>query len=126
MKWIENILSDYGRNIGIPDLQLDSSGTIILNCDNDEFILIKLINSTSIEEIIVARAASERFYSYEKILDVLTISDFRRGSPLATQVASLSNRLFFCLRIPQRSFSVGVLDDAIKKTNEFSKKILNR
>lgn len=121
MNWINDTIRDFGISIGIPDLALDNRGKLDLDLPNNARLRISSLTNLPLPEVLVSRSESIFYPSYEILAELLKLNDFRNASEWPIQTSISERELWISMRIPERSFVVNVLEQALsnlKKIHE--------
>ena len=125
MNWIDHAITEFGRNIGIPSLQLNSSLRLKLKLENDSCINIQHMPELALPEVIISRAELLNYLNEKQFRAALKLANFRKQAIWPVQVACNEKELLIAMRIPERSFSLNVLEQTIEQLTLLHKKIKN-
>ena len=125
MNWIDHAITEFGRNIGIPSLQLNSSLRLKLKLENDCFINIQHMPELTLPEVIISRSELLNYLNEKQFRAALKLANFRKQTIWPVQVGCNEKELLIAMRIPERSFSLNVLEQTIEQLTLLHKKIKN-
>jgi hypothetical protein len=113
MNWTDQIISDFGTQIGLPGLRLDQKRHVRL--DSDDGYGIALIDSADlpIPEFIVVLARPNNYLKAFQLEQILTRCHHTSPTPWPLQLACSPSESKLAVRIPHRSLSLSSLNQAI-------------
>lgn len=118
MNWINDTIRDFGISIGIPDLALDNRGKLDLDLPNNARLRISSLTDLPLPEVLVSRSESIFYPSNEILVELLKLNDFRNAAEWPIQTGISEQELWISMRIPERSFVVNVLEQALSNLKE--------
>lgn len=119
MNWVEQVISDFGRNIGIPSLSLDTRQRLSLSLPNGKTLLLAHLSDLPIPEVIVSMSVPSHYTPSRVLFDMLQKSHFEATPGWTLQTGITEDRLFFTLRIPERAFRLNTLENSIDAVEKF-------
>lgn len=118
MNWINDTIRDFGISISIPDLALDNRGKLDLDLPNNARLRISSLTDLPLPEVLVSRSESIFYPSNEILVELLKLNDFRNAAEWPIQTGISEQELWISMRIPERSFVVNVLEQALSNLKE--------
>ena len=113
MSWVDQVISEFGKNIGIPSLHLNQDGQLRMQY-GEKFILgIAHIKIEPIQEVIVSLTARADYISNEYLKILLQQANFQTTPLLNLQVSANSINIKKSIRITERSFRLNLLEKSI-------------
>jgi hypothetical protein len=115
MEWIETVIAEFGRQVGIQNLTLNSNQRLRLDSDNGNAIGMISLPSLPLPDLVIylSRPAGY-FFEDSQIYTILQIQNFRKARPWQIQSALNGKEFYLGFRIPQRSVSIPTINEAIK------------
>jgi hypothetical protein len=123
MNWAEQVVSEFGRRIGIPQLALDANGSVRLETADDAGLGIFMVSAESQPEVVVYRSFLSTYLTPDQYRAALQSANFRNPQPWPMQAAYDQKELIIAVRIPERSFMVSTLEKALEDLGFVIKKI---
>lgn len=123
MNWVSQAISDFGRSIGIPLLELDEYDQLRLALDEDCQLLIHYMPDIALPEVVVSRTEPLRFSPPLTLRQALRCADYRLPNPWPLQVGATERDLMIAMRIPERAFVINVLEQALTHLEGMHQKI---
>ena len=115
MSWVDQTVAAFGQTIGIPGLSLDSRRALDLILEHGGGLSLRHLAEGTSAEVVVQRSKPLEFARAQQIRRALRLTDFRRPSSWPTQVAVQDDLLILAMRIPERSFTLDALEQAISE-----------
>lgn len=125
MNWVDQTISEFGRDIGIPSLALEADGRLQLQMQNESTIQIQHFPDLPIPEVVISRIEPSRFIHSLVLKKALAMTDFRAASTWPLQAAANETNLILAMRIPERAFAMNVLERAMTQLAELFQDIQN-
>lgn len=114
MNWVEQVVSEFGQRIGLPQLSLDDSGSIHLETMDQSSLGIFFVSDAPQPEVVVYRSMSANYLNGTQYRAALQSANFRNPQPWPLQAACDQRELIVAMRIPERSFMVSSLEKALE------------
>jgi type III secretion system chaperone SycN len=115
MNWVDQTIAAFGQTIGIPGLSLSPNGSVDLVLEHGGSLSLRHLGDSVPAEVVVQRSKPLEFAPERQIRRALRLSDFRHPSSWPTQVAVDDDLLILAMRMPERSFSLDSLEQAISE-----------
>jgi hypothetical protein len=113
MTWVNETIRDFGISIGLPELMLNERGILDLDLPNEARLRIAHLTYLPVPEVVLSRSET-RFYPTSAMLaELLKLNDFRNSSEWPIQTAISDHELCISVRIPERSFVVNAMEQAL-------------
>jgi type III secretion system chaperone SycN len=113
MTWVNETIRDFGISIGLPELMLNERGILDLDLPNEARLRIAHLAHLPVPEVVLSRSET-RFYPTSAMLaELLKLNDFRNSSEWPIQTAISDHELCISVRIPERSFVVNAMEQAL-------------
>lgn len=113
MDWIQQAVSEFGRTLGIDELEFDAHEGIELALESGELVGIAYTPELTYQEMLVYVSAQLDFDPLPQMAHVLRLSNARYGSAPYLQAAVVANRLVLAMRLDAREFNLPALDEAV-------------
>ena len=123
MNWVEQVIVEFGNQIGLYDLRLDADGGIRLETDDNSSIGILYQGQVNSAEVIVYRAISVDYLTPAKYKEVLELSNFRHPRLWPLQAACNQQEMTIAFRIPERAFMLSSLEQALIDLRDILKRL---
>ncbi len=120
MNWIEKMIGEFGRQIGINNLALNTSGRLQLAADDGFSIGMIKIDSLPLPELIIYISKPIQHLPEARIKSVLQLANLRKFHDWPLQVATHDGKIFLSNRIPDRSISLSVINESINFLRQFA------
>ncbi len=117
MAWIEQVISDFGRVINLPNLMLGSDGRIRLKIGNNTIFTIAHLENLPISEIQVSKKIPVMHASKDTMEKLLKISHFESTPQSTLQCSMTENHINLTIRIADRSITLSALENSIDFLN---------
>lgn len=114
MDWVDTVIEDFGRQIGVPDLRLHSDHRLRLAADDGSSIGIISLPEIPLPELVVYLARPITYLNFAHLRSALQVPHFRNAHIWPLQVAASGKEIFIAVRIPQRSISLSTINHSIK------------
>lgn len=114
MEWIEMVIAEFGRQVGIQNLTLNSNQRLKLDSDNGNAIGIINLPSLPLPELVIYLARPAGYFADSQFYTIFQVQNFRKARPWQVQAALNGKEFFLGFRIPHRSFSIPTVNEAIK------------
>ncbi len=118
MDWIAEIVSDFGRRIGLPDLALDGNGRLRMALEDGRGVGLLHLTSSGNPEIVVYRSCPLAYLNAPSFRSALRLADFRQPNAWPIQAGMSQRDLMLAMRIPERAFSTSSLEHALSRLAE--------
>jgi hypothetical protein len=125
MHWVEQVIEEFGSQIGLHDLSLDADGSIRLDTDDNSSIGIIYQSRDNSAEVIVYRVIPTAYLTSAQYKEALGLSNFRHPRLWPLQVACNQQELTIAFRIPERAFMLSSLEQALVELRGIHKRIEN-
>lgn len=119
MNWVEQVISEFGRNIGIPSLALDSRQRLSLGLSSGRTLTLAYLPDLPIPEVIVSMSSPSNYSPTRVLIDMLQRPHFESTPGWTLQTGITEDSLFFTLRIPERAFRLNTLENSIDTVEKF-------
>jgi type III secretion system chaperone SycN len=123
MNWIQQTVAEFGQTLGIPALALDPDNWLDLALESGELISIQYLAELAVKEVLVSRSKPLTYNRPDQLRRALRLVDFRLPSAWPVQAALSDDALIFNMRIPERSFVLTALEQAIAQLGEMHKRV---
>ena len=124
MNWAEQVVSEFGRRIGLPQLAFDTNGAIRLETADEASFGIFMVSAGSQPEVVVYRSTLSTYLKPDQYRAALQSANFRNPQPWPLQAACDHKELIVAVRIPERSFMVSTLEKALEDLGQTLEKII--
>lgn len=118
MDWIAQIVSDFGRRIGLPDLSLDDGGRLRMVLEDGTGLGLLQLSGEGSPEIVVYRSCPLAYLNAPAFRIALRLADFRQPNAWPVQAGMSPRDLMLAMRIPERAFSTSSLENALSRLAE--------
>ena len=125
MNWVEQVIVEFGNQIGLYNLRLDADGGIRLETDDNSSIGILYQRQVNSAEVIVYRAISADYLTKANYKEALELSNFRHPRLWPLQAACNQQELTIAFRIPERAFMLSSLEQALAELRDIHERIEN-
>jgi hypothetical protein len=119
MNWVEQVISEFGKNIGIYSLMLDHNQRLSLGLHNGKTLMLAHLSDLPIPEVIVSMSAPSNYTPAHLLVDMLQKPHFESTPGWTLQTGISDDKLFFTLRIPERAFRLSTLENSIDTLEKF-------
>ena len=119
MNWVEQVIAEFGRNIGIPSLALDSRQRLSLGLASGKTLTLAYLPDLPIPEVIVSMSSPSNYSPTRVLIDMLQRPHFESTPGWTLQTGITEDSLFFTLRIPERAFRLNTLENSIDSVEKF-------
>ncbi len=123
MNWVEEVITEFGNRIGLYDLRLNTDGSIRLEADDNSSIGILYQGKDKASEVIVYRSISAAYLAPAQYKEALGLSNFRHPRLWPLQAASNQKEMTIGFRIPERSFMLSSLEQALVELRDIQERI---
>ncbi|MDB5840272.1 MAG: hypothetical protein JWQ23_2224 [Herminiimonas sp.] len=123
MNWIQQTIAEFGQSLGIPGLALDPDNRLDLAIESGESISIRYLPDLPLKEVLVSRSKPLAYNRPGQLRRALRLVDFRLPTGWPVQAALSEDALIFNMRIPERSFVLNTLEQAIAQLGEMHKSV---
>ncbi len=113
MSWVQQAIGDFGKTIGMPDLELNSHNKLRLMLGTDTILSFNYIDSLPIKEIIISVEKEVSYIPYQALKNILESSHFEKQPQIIFQSGILENKCIYSARILERSFNISAIEKAI-------------
>ena len=113
MRWAQEVISDFGKSIGIQNLSIGNDKNLILNLSEDSTIKISLLEDAPVPEIIVSRFITSNYLPTDIAKKLLEMSHFELTAEGILQCAADEKRIVVASRIPERNFNIATLENSL-------------
>lgn len=123
MDWVDNVVNEFGRQIGISQLLLDADGNVCLTNSDQSQIGIMYVKGSDSTDVIVYRSIPTDYLTPSQFRLALGMANFKHPHPWTLQVACDKTSIFFLYRIPERAFLLSSLEQALMDLNDLFSKL---
>jgi type III secretion system chaperone SycN len=113
MTWVNDTIRDFGISIGLPELMLNERGILDLDLPNEARLRIAHLAHLPVPEVVLSRSETIFYPTSSMLTELLKLNDFRNSSEWPIQTAINDHELCISVRIPERSFVVNAMEQAI-------------
>jgi type III secretion system chaperone SycN len=113
MDWIRQAISEFGRSIGLPRLELSAGGRLKLSLGGGGQVGMVHLGDLDTPVLVFYRSCALAYQAGAQLRRALRRTDFRDGSPWPLQVAINNGELFLGLRLPERRVTAAALEEAM-------------
>lgn len=124
MNWTDQIVSDFGTQIGLPGLELDKQRRVRLDGDDGSGITLLDSPDLPVPEFVVILARSNNYLRAFQLEQALRRCHYASPTPWPLQLACAPAETRLALRIPHRSLSLSSLNQAISLLKKLHADIL--
>lgn len=121
MHWVDQVIEEFGSQIGLHDLRLDADGSLRLDTNANSSIGILYQARDNSAEVIVYRAISAAYLTSAQYKEALGLSNFRHPRLWPLQAACNQQELTIAFRIPERAFMLSSLEQALVELRDIQK-----
>lgn len=121
MNWVEQVIAEFGSQIGIYDLSLDTDGSIRLDMDDESSFGIIYQSQRNSDEVIVYRSIRAAYFGKMQYKEALRLSCIKKPRLWPLQAAFNQQELMLAFRIPERAFMLSSLEQALVELREIQK-----
>ncbi len=118
MDWMAQIVSDFGKRIGMPDLALDGNGRLRMALEDGTGMGLLHLTGEGSPEIVVYRSCPLSYLNAPAFRTALRLADFRQPNAWPVQAGMSPRDLLLAMRIPERAFSTSSLENALGRLAE--------
>jgi hypothetical protein len=119
MNWVDQVIAEFGRNIGISSLALDSRQRLSLGLASGKTLTIAHLSELPIPEVIISMSSPSNYSPTRVLIDMLQRPHFESTPGWTLQTGITEDSLFFTLRIPERAFRLNTLENSIDAVERF-------
>jgi hypothetical protein len=123
MNWVEQVIAEFGSQIGIYDLSLDADGSIRLDMDDESSFGIIYQSQRNSDVVIVYRSFRSAYFGKMQYKEALGLSCIKKPRLWPLQAAFNQQELTLAFRIPERAFMLSSLERALVELREIQKRI---
>lgn len=117
MAWIQDTLTDFGRQLGIDSLDFGPHGVAQLQLASGGFIAVEPVRRGQEDEVLVYLARPVGHQAVQAVGVALARTHWRNGGPLPVQVglrgSGADTHLLALVRLPERTFTAQALGHAV-------------
>ena len=117
MSWIHDTLSDFGRQIGIAQLALDSQGAVQLAFEDGGALVVEPVQRGDVAEVLVYLQRKVGHQASTLMPFALERADCMRAAPFMVQVvlrgSGPDTRLIALVRMDERAFTPQALAQSV-------------
>jgi len=123
MNWIEQVIEEFGRRIGIPRLAVNTDGILRLEAADQSSIGIFHKGAETTSEVIVYRTIQANYLTAGQYRAALRMANYSLARRWPLQFAYDQRELIIAFRIPERAFLLNDLEKALDDLGEISNQI---
>ena len=113
MAWVETVIADFGKSIGLPNLRLGINNKVTLRIGARFHITISHHDKFPIPEILISNKIPASHIPYEQARYLLEISQYELAPQRVLQCSMNENYVIISTRIFERALSLNILESAI-------------
>jgi type III secretion system chaperone SycN len=113
MDWIRQAIFEFGRSVGLPQLELSAGGRLKLTLGSGGQVGMVHLGELDTPVLVFYRSCALAYQAGAQLRHALRLTDFRHGSPWPLQAAINSGELFLALRLPERHVTTAALEEAM-------------
>lgn len=115
MSWVDQVISEFGKNIGVPELQLNHEG--LLRMQYGEYFILEIyhIKGLPIQEVIVSLARKIDYTSCDYLKSLLQQANFQITPLWNLHISMTAKSIVKSIRCPERSFRLNLLEQSINQ-----------
>lgn len=118
MNWVEDVVRDFGRNMGFDELVFSDNGVLSLAFEKRGVFYIEYLEAEEVILIYLVRQVPT-YADGDTLRTALRLTHYREGHPLTVQVGLKGkDTLVFLSRLVAREFSLPLLENAFELLNE--------
>ncbi len=127
MNWSDHVVREFGLQIGIPELTLNQENRLHLDSDEGMGMGIGMINAgnLAIPEFIVYVSRPMSYFPADRFKSALKDCHYENFLNWPIQIGCTDKRMYFSMRIPQRSLSLSAVNDAFRTLKKNMSKHFN-
>lgn len=111
MSWVDDVLREFGRSMGLPNLAFGQRGAVRLSVER----LGQLGLERRPDEVLLFLLRPIPVGDARPLRKALAVCHYREGHPFAVQAGLRGDdRLVFVVRIPEREFTVQAIEQGIE------------
>lgn len=114
MNWIDEVIRDFGKSMGIPTLSQNELGRLDLATDDGSGIGMMSVDANFQTEVVVYRSIPANYLSGAQLHKALSLTNLRKPNPWPVQAGWDGKQLIMAARIPQRAFMASSLEKALE------------
>jgi hypothetical protein len=123
MNWIEQVIAEFGSQIGIYDLSLGADRSIRLELDDESSFGIIYNDQRNSNEVIVYRSTPVNYLGKMQYKEALGLSHFKKPRQWPLQATCNQKEMTLAFRIPERAFMLNSLEKALFELRDIQKQI---
>ena len=123
MNWIEQVIAEFGRQIGMYDLRLGADGSIRFDLDDESSFGIIYNAQRNSNEVIVYRSTPVNYLGKMQYKEALGLSHFKKPRQWPLQATCNQKVMTLAFRIPERALMLSSLEKAITELQNSQKQI---
>jgi hypothetical protein len=125
MNWVEQVVAEFGRRIGIPQLAFDHDGALRLDTGDLSSISLFYKPSEAASDVIIYRTTPANYLTAQQYRHALKLAHYRFARRWPLQIAYDQRELIVAFRIPERSFMLSDMEKALDDLGEISNQVSN-
>jgi hypothetical protein len=118
MDWIAQIVNDFGKHIGLPELAIDDNGRLRMSLEDGTGMGLLRLSALPNPEIVVYRSYPLAYLNAPSFRAALRLADFRQPNAWTIQAGISQRDVMLAMRIPERAFSTSSLEHALSRLAE--------
>jgi len=125
MNWVEQVVAEFGRRIGIPELAFDHDGALRLDTGDLSSISLFYKASEAASDVIIYRTIPANYLTAQQYRNALKLAHYRFARRWPLQIAYDQRELILAFRIPERAFMLSDMEKALDDLGEISNQVSN-
>jgi type III secretion system chaperone SycN len=113
MDWIQAAIAEFGQSMGMPELELDEQGQLVLDLEDGSELLLQDLQAQGGHDFIVSLACPCSGDTASALRQALRSADHRRSPQWPVQVALHEQDLLITIRIARNALMSSSLEEAI-------------
>jgi len=123
MNWVQQVIADFGSQIGLNDLSFDAEGSIRLESDDSSSIGIIYQHQQNASEVVVYRSMPAAYFTDVQFRGALELANYQKPRPWQLQAACNQQEMTLAFRIPERAFLLSSLEKALIELRDIQRLI---
>jgi type III secretion system chaperone SycN len=120
MSWVDNAIRDFGRGMGMEALTLNDEGLLCLDFETTGRLYIERAENAVL--VYLVRMIPQ--HDNVNLQNALALCHYREGLSLTVNAGfGEENRLVFIARVPERDFSLSMLEKTIELLTRLHQKV---
>ena len=111
MSWVDDVLSEFGQSMGLPNLAFGEGGVVRLSMERLGHLGIERLA----DEVLIYLLRSIPVGDPKHLRKALAVCHYNEGHPFMVQTGMRGDdQLVFLVRIPAREFTVQAIEQSIE------------